>query len=62
MKMSGLSHIGDIFAIPFFLWLVIYFYQIEDKTPTEYVLMAFSTCGFALDILFTWLYFRKHIA
>jgi len=49
----SLTHYGDILAIPFFLALVLYFYRIEDKTFEEYVLFAFSCCGFAIDLLFS---------
>jgi len=55
----GLSHMGDVAAIPFFLWLSLYFYQINNKTTTEWILMAFAVSGFILDLLFTYLYFRK---
>jgi hypothetical protein len=59
MKLPGLSHIGDVLAVPFFLWLSIYFYQINNKTMTEYILMSFVISGFIMDLLFTYLYFRK---
>jgi hypothetical protein len=51
-----LSHIGDVLAIPFFFWLIVYFYNIPDKTLTEYILMVFSVAGFVMDIIFTWIY------
>lgn len=51
-----LSHIGDVLAIPFFFWLIVYFYNLPDKTLTEYILMAFSVSGFVMDIIFTWIY------
>ena len=57
--MKDLSHIGDILAIPFFLWLSLYFYEIENKTYTEYALMIFVISGFILDALFTFMYFRN---
>lgn len=50
------SHYGDILAIPFFALLVIYFYNIEDKTIIEYVLLLFSISGFILDILYTYIF------
>ena len=56
MKISNISHIGDILAIPFFALLCLYFYRIENKTPLEYILLVFSVGGFVLDILFTYLY------
>ena len=36
----NMNHYGDIFAIPFFLLLTLYFYDIEKKNPTEYVLLG----------------------
>lgn len=55
----GWSHIGDVLAIPFFLALFVYFYKIEDKTPTEYCLMLFALSGLVLDIVFTLLYLNR---
>jgi len=57
--MENISHIGDIFAIPFFGLLIFYFYQIEDKNEIEWVLYIFAIGGFLLDILFTAI-FIKH--
>ena len=34
---GNLSHYGDILAIPFFALLVFYFYNIQDKSITEYI-------------------------
>jgi hypothetical protein len=59
MQRYGMSHIGDVLAIPFFLWLSVYFYQINDKTTTEWALLAFAISGFILDLLFTYLHFIK---
>ena len=50
------SHYGDILAIPFFALLVIYFYNIKDKSTIEYVLLLFSISGFILDILYTYIF------
>jgi hypothetical protein len=50
------NHWGDIAAIPFFLMLSIYFYQLENKNPYEWVLMIFSMGGFIVDIIFTYFY------
>jgi hypothetical protein len=55
------SHYGDILAIPFFALLIMYFYNIEDKTPTEYVLLFFGVSGFLLDILYSYLFFYIYI-
>ena len=51
------SHYGDILAIPFFGLLVIYFYNIQDKSIIEYLLLCFSISGFVLDILYTYIFF-----
>lgn len=53
---NNLIHYGDILAIPFFALLVIYFYNIKNKSITEYVLFYFSILGFLLDILFTYIF------
>ena len=57
---KNLSHYGDILAIPFFGLLVIYFYNIKNKSIIEYVLLCFSITGFVLDILYTYI-FLYHI-
>jgi hypothetical protein len=54
------SHYGDILAIPFFALLTIYFYNIEEKSIIEYVLLCFSISGFILDIFYTYV-FLSHI-
>jgi len=54
---KNLSHYGDILAIPFFAFLSIYFYKIENKSIMEYVLLFFSISGFVLDILYTYIFF-----
>jgi hypothetical protein len=59
MKYENLSHYGDILAIPFFALLSFYFYNIEEKSPLEYLLFAFSLSGFILDIFYTHLFLRK---
>ena len=55
---KNLSHYGDILAIPFFILLVIYFYNIEHKSRIEYVLLYFSIGGVVLDILYTFIFLR----
>ena len=50
---NDLSNYGDILAIPFFALLVIYFYNIKNKSTLEYILFYFSIAGFVLDILYT---------
>jgi hypothetical protein len=54
------SHYGDILAIPFFALLTIYFYNIEEKSIIEHVLLYFSISGFILDIFYTYI-FLSHI-
>ena len=39
--LNYISHYGDIIAIPFFTLLVIYFYNIENKSYIEYILFFF---------------------
>jgi len=57
--LQKLPHYGDMLAIPFFIWLSIYFIMIEEKTVTEYILMMFSISGAVVDILFTYIYLFK---
>ena len=60
MKISNISNIGDILAIPFFALLCLYFYRIDNKTPMEYILFLFSITGFVLDTLFTYFYLFRN--
>ena len=55
--MENLTSYGDILAIPFFLLLTIYFYNIEKRSVTENILLLFSIGGLLADILFTILFF-----
>lgn len=54
------SHYGDILAIPFFALLVIYFYNIEQKSIIEYVLLFFSISGLILDISYTYIFLSHY--
>ena len=56
---TNLSHYADIIAIPFFTLLVIYFYNITNKSRLEYVLYLFSIFGVILDTLFTFYFLTK---
>jgi hypothetical protein len=47
-----LPYIGDMIAIPLFLWLAVYFYKKESKTLEEKGLFAFAVGGLVADILF----------
>jgi hypothetical protein len=51
-----LSHVGDIFAIPFFAALVYYFWQLENKTEFEWILFGFSGAGLLCDLYFTYVF------
>jgi len=55
---KNLSHYGDIIAIPFFAILTFYFYNIENKSILEYVLLLFSMGGFILDIFYTLIFYH----
>ena len=41
-KLQNLANYGDILAIPFFMLLVRYFYNIKNRTFIENLLMLFS--------------------
>ena len=56
-NIENLGHYADILAIPFFLLTFLYFYNLEEKTPFEILLMLFALSGFILDILFVFLAF-----
>ena len=53
------SHYGDILAIPFFALLAMYFYNIQQKSIIEYVLLFFALSGFILDILYTYIFLSR---
>lgn len=53
---KNFSHYGDILAIPFFALLVIYFYNIKNKSILEYVLFCFSICGFIRYFIFLYIF------
>jgi hypothetical protein len=53
------SHYGDVLAIPCFAVLIFYFYNIENKSILEYLLLGFSISGFILDILYTFIFFSR---
>jgi hypothetical protein len=58
MKYSNLCHYGDICAIPMFLIVILYFYQIKSKTNLEWFIFIFSILGFLLDILYTLIWMK----
>jgi hypothetical protein len=57
MKFSQVKipQIGDYFAVPFFIWLVVYFYrksQTQVLTNEENVLFLFCCGGLLADLSF----------
>ena len=58
--LTNISHYGDILAIPFFALLIIYFYNIKNKTPTEKILLLFGISGFVMDIVYTYIFWHRH--
>ncbi len=54
------SHIADIFTIPFFALLILYFYKLNDKTQIEWILYMFGIVGFFGYIIFTILFLKRH--
>jgi len=54
-RMYSLPHLADILAVPFFLWLVIYFYRKSQAGPLtneEKILYLFSIGGLVADTFF----------
>jgi hypothetical protein len=47
-----LPRLGDIIAIPFFFWLVIYFYKKKILTDEEKLLALFCLGGLVADLYF----------
>lgn len=43
-------------AVPFFILMTIYFYNLENKTPLEYLLFLFSLACFLIDVTFSYFY------
>lgn len=56
MKLNKLAHYGDILAIPFFMVTFVYFYQLQEKTFLENLIMLFIFICFIMDVLFTFIY------
>lgn len=57
LLLTSLAHYGDVIAIPCFLLLSYYFYQIENRTILENFLLFISVSTFVLDCVFTYIYF-----
>jgi heme O synthase-like polyprenyltransferase len=51
--LSVIPHIADVFAIPMFVWLSIYFYKKKQKNKEEIILFLLSVLGLVLDVIFT---------
>jgi hypothetical protein len=51
-KITDLPQLGDMIAIPFFLWLIYYFYRKPELTIEEKILFLFVIGGFLADIIF----------
>jgi len=56
--MKDISRWGDLMAIPFFFVMSLYFADMENKTPFEWILFAFSVTGLFADIYFSFLFIR----
>ena len=57
MKVSNkLAHYGDMIAIPFFIITLIYFFNIENKTNLEYLIILFLTISLICDVVFTYIF------
>jgi len=55
LNRMSLPHLGDILAIPFFLWLIVYFYRKNQAGPLtneEKILYLFSIGGLIADTFF----------
>ena len=53
----NLPKIGDMIAIPFFFWLILYFYNKDKLTWEEKFLFLFVVGGFIADIVFISFYY-----
>jgi hypothetical protein len=50
-----LARLGDLCAIPFFLWLCIYFYRKPVLTEEEKILYIFAATGLVADLMFVFI-------
>jgi hypothetical protein len=55
-----IREIVDMLSVPFWMFLTFYFYNIEDKTPLEYLFYGFSLTGFIVDSVLTASLLRGH--
>jgi hypothetical protein len=54
-----LYNIGDILAIPFFILSIYYFYNINNRTFFEDLLLVFNVMVCIIDILFTYIFLNE---
>jgi hypothetical protein len=59
LKESNIVHYGDVLAVPFFALAVKYFYDKENKTNIEKLLLLFVTIGFIFDLYFSYKFLTK---
>lgn len=50
-----LARLGDLCAIPFFLWLCVYFYRKLVLTEEEKILYIFAATGLIADLMFVFI-------
>jgi hypothetical protein len=48
-----MTNVCDIFAIPLFVLMFYYFYNIDEKDMLEYILFGFSIFGIFADTIFS---------
>ena len=58
MDINKLARLGDVFAIPCFFVLAIYFIKKKNKSLLEYLLLIFTVTALICDILFV--YYSDH--
>ena len=58
---ENISHYGDILAIPMFILAIVYFYQKNDRTLLEQILLAFVTIALICDIVFTFMFIKRSV-
>jgi hypothetical protein len=56
--MPSWERLFDAAAVPVWIMMLIYFYQIEDKTWPELGLMGFAAAGLVVDALCTYKWFK----
>ena len=49
----NLNRVADIFAIPLWIIMLIYFISIDKNTAIEWILLGFAVIGLLADGLFT---------